>query len=175
MPLLWLHDCCFVGPEKIKARNGGAATARLLCVVTTRRDESGRYFRPPNERDLDAASKAAAHLSTLTKAHRDSLSLIPDEAVNPLPHSINRLPIYGMATWGDAFMPRQTLTLVMFTELVRRCRAKLVAYHDDGLVSAVQSVLALGVSRLADICNALCPWSSGMQQVQNLRSHSHPL
>jgi putative DNA methylase len=154
--------------KQLKALHGGSETARLLCVVTTRQGESGRYFRLPNEQDVATVRKAEARLAKLVKAHRERLSLVPDERVNPLPHSVNRLPIYGMSEWGHAFMPRQALTLATFTQLVKKCRAKLNLNQDQDISEAIQSVLALAVSRLADICNALCPWSSGAQQVVHL-------
>lgn len=154
--------------KQLKASHGGSETARLLCVVTTRQSESGRYFRLPHETDIAAVSKAKSRLTKLLRDHRDKLSLIPDEHVNPLPHSVNRLPIYGMSEWGHAFTSRQSLTLATFTDLVRKCHDNLKTNHDEGLSEAVQSVLAIAVSRLTDICNALCPWSSGMQQVVHL-------
>jgi putative DNA methylase len=154
--------------RQLNDANGGAVNARLLCVATTSANASGRFFRAPDEHDLRAVADATTRLRSLTKGRRDSLSLVPDEVVNSLPHSVNRLAIYGMATWGDAFTPRQALTLTTFTELVRKCRPKLLEQHDEQLATAIQSVLALGVSRLTDICNSLCGWSAGMQQVVHL-------
>ena len=38
--------------EQLKARHGGANDARLYCVVTTRDDEQGRFYRLPTENDV---------------------------------------------------------------------------------------------------------------------------
>ncbi len=154
--------------KQLKSEQGGAETARLLCVVTTQEGEKGRRFRLPNQKDIAATRAARARLEELSKAHREPLSLVPDEQVNLLAHSVNRLPMYGMSTWGSAFTPRQALTLTTFTRLVRNCGGQFKLAGDPVFVEAVESVLALAVSRLADICNSLCPWSAGMQQAVHL-------
>ncbi len=43
--------------KQLKARRGGAADARLFCVVTTRPGQQGRFYRLPTERDLEAVRK----------------------------------------------------------------------------------------------------------------------
>ena len=43
--------------RQLKARRGGAADARLFCVVTTRPGEQGRFYRLPTEADLEAVRK----------------------------------------------------------------------------------------------------------------------
>ena len=48
--------------EHLKARRGGAADARLLCVVTARPGEQGRFYRLPTESDLQTVHKAEAKL-----------------------------------------------------------------------------------------------------------------
>jgi adenine-specific DNA methylase len=65
--------------KQLKARRGGAADARLLCVVTTRPGQQGRFYRLPTERDLDAVRNAAAELERRKAAHTGRLSLVPDE------------------------------------------------------------------------------------------------
>ncbi len=45
--------------KQLKARRGGAADARLFCVVTTKPGKQGRFYRLPTERDLEAARAAA--------------------------------------------------------------------------------------------------------------------
>ena len=43
-------------------------------------------------------------------------------------HDVDRLPMYGMPTWGDAFTSRQLLALTTFTALVNEARER--ATHD---------------------------------------------
>jgi putative DNA methylase len=93
---------------------------------------------------------------------------------------------YGFKTFGDYFSERQLVALTTFSELVLEAQA-LVYEHavlagmmddgrslDDGGVGAtayseaVAVYLALGLSRLTDISNALCRWESTKTQVRNL-------
>jgi putative DNA methylase len=124
--------------EQLKSRRGGAADARLFCVVTTRASEQGRFYRLPTKADQQAFDAAAAELERRERAdgtqrsqkgrreHETAAaeqgsrrSLVPDEVI-----SLNELrrvsvPIYGMERWGDLFSPRQALALVTLAQLVR--------------------------------------------------------
>ena len=54
----------------------------------------------------------------------------PDLKVTTPCHDIDRLPMYGMFTWGDAFTPRQLVALTTFSDLVAEARDKI---RHDGL------------------------------------------
>ena len=45
--------------EQFKVRRGGANDSRLLCVVTIRTSEQGRFYRLPTDADLRAVAKPA--------------------------------------------------------------------------------------------------------------------
>jgi putative DNA methylase len=75
-----------------------------------------------------------------------------------------------MTSWGDLFTARQLVTLTTLTRLVSeagrvRNNGAPVA---DALSVAVQTVLALAVSRIADISNSLCSWSVSTTQAVHL-------
>jgi adenine-specific DNA methylase len=158
--------CCgFTTPvksvrEQLKKRRGGAADARLFCVVTTRPKEQGRLYRLPTERDLDAAAKAAEELQRRKKAHIGPLSLVPSEIISL--NEIRRIsaPIYGMMTWGDLFSPRQLLALTTLCRLAADAGRKLAKELMDGLAAAVQTCLACAVDRQSDSQSTLATWSS---------------
>ena len=109
--------------KQLKARRGGAADARLFCVVTTRPGQQGRFYRLPTERDLEAVRKAAEELERRKAAHTGSLCLVPDE---PTPigggsgagRAFSQRN-YGMDLFGDLFTPRQALALTTLARLVR--------------------------------------------------------
>lgn len=93
---------------------------------------------------------------------------------------------YGMTTWGDLFTDRQLVALTTFSDLVpeaiTRIRADAIAagMPDDGrgldaggegataYAEAVGVYLGIALSRLTDICNALCRWENTKTQVRNL-------
>jgi adenine-specific DNA methylase len=103
--------------EQLKKRRGGAADARLFCVVTARRDADGRLYRLPTQRDLRAVTKAAEELERRKKAHAGPLSLVPDEALDVRGIRHTWAMIYGIETWGDLFSPRQLLVLTTLCRL----------------------------------------------------------
>ncbi len=95
-------------------------------------------------------------------------------------------PIYGMATFDDIFTSRQLVALTTFSDLVQDVHqhvltdAKAAGISEDaqllhaggcGAVAyadAVVTYLGMGVSRLSDICNALCGWENTKTQVRHL-------
>ena len=78
-------------------------------------------------------------------------------------------PAFGMKTFGDLFTARQLVALTTFSDLVGEARARSIADGaDEDYADAIATYLALGLSRLSDICNALCRWETSKTQVRNL-------
>lgn len=156
--------CSFTMPvttvrRQLRERRGGTAGARLLAVVTTRPGQQGRFYRVPEQRDLDAVSKARLELRKRVEGHMGDLSLVPDESTQHYHSFVNRGPIYGMLTWGDYFTDRQALALSTFVSCVRRAREAIQAETGDvALATAVETSLALAVDRQVDAMSSLCRW-----------------
>ncbi len=162
---------------QLKSRRGGAADARMFCVVTTRASEQGRFYRLPTKADQEAFDAAAEELERrekedgtqrsqkgrkvgegIEKGQGSRRSLVPDEVI-----SLNELrrvsvPIYGMERWGDLFSPRQALALTTLARLVREAGVRMASSADTGLAQAVQTCLSLTVGRQADILSSLARW-----------------
>lgn len=150
--------------RQLKQRSGGAADARLFTVVITRPGQRGRFYRLPNEQDLDAAHKAAKELDQRKRNHNGPLSLVPDE---PTPQGGGSgagrafsQRNYGMDNFEDLFTPRQALALTTLARLVRETGDKLVAEHENGLATAVQTCLAIMLDKQADYNSSLCTWNT---------------
>lgn len=149
-------NCGFTTPvatvrRQLKSRHGGTADARLVAVVTAKAGQSGRGYRAPTARDLEAVRKAAAALAQMSGEHRGALSLVPDDSTEHYHSFVNRGPIYGMTTWGDYFTARQALALATLVAGVRRAGVKIA--NDSGnpsLALAVETCLALAFDRQAD-------------------------
>lgn len=154
--------------EQIKSQRGGANHARLLCVVTTKGREQGRAFRLPDERDARAVQRARHELERRKTAHRGKPNLVPDEQVDIRGVRHTWGMIYGLTSWGDYFTDRQLLALTSLTRLVEEVATKTGKSDEVGLRVATQTVLALGVSRIADIANSLCTWKPSMTQAIHL-------
>ena len=165
--------CCgFTTPvarvrEQLKLRRGGANDARLLCIVSTKTGEASRRFRLATQPDLEAIEKASTRLAVLRNQPSEGLALVPDEVL-PVMSGVFNAPIYGHTTWGSVFTSRQLLGLTTLARLAREVAGKLPGGEPDGLNTAIQLVLALGVSRIADISNALCTWKASMVQAIHL-------
>jgi putative DNA methylase len=110
---------------------------------------------------------------------------VPTQLVSTPDHDVDRLPMYGMPRWCDAFTNRQLLALTTFSDLVGEARDRvlkdaLAGGMDEGerleaggqgagaYADAVATYLGLAVSKAADMNNALVSWSSGADQAVHL-------
>jgi putative DNA methylase len=165
--------CCgYTTPSRnvrlqLLSRHGGTSDACLFCVVTTRPGETGRFYRTPTARDLDAVRKARTRLEAL-KHSPNGTHLTPRE---PTPVGGGRgagrafsQRAFGMDTFEDLFTLRQQLALVTFVQKVRAASREIARHHSDGLAEAVQAVLALNVDKMADYGSSLASWSSPASQ-----------
>jgi adenine-specific DNA methylase len=142
--------------EQLKAHRGGANHARLMCVVSTRANEAGRFYRQPTDADFKAVRKAEEALEQKIKTHSGPVSLLPDEKldVRGIRHTWGM--IYGQESWTDHFTRRQLLALTTITRLLQGIEKP--ANGDAAFYAAVATCLALNVGKLADLANSLCPW-----------------
>jgi putative DNA methylase len=105
--------------EQLKGKRGGWGDARLYCVVSTRADSLGRFYRLPDITDESAAAKAVSELERRKRLHKGPLSYVPNESTEDYHSFVNRGPIYGMGVWEDYFTPRQALGLGILVLLFR--------------------------------------------------------
>jgi putative DNA methylase len=140
--------------EQLRARRGGTRDARLIAVITLRRDGS-RGFRLAAEQDVAIARRAAGELARREREHQGPLPLVPDEPLPPEGSLGFRVNLYGMETWGDLFTPRQALALSTFVRLVREAHQEVLRETGDaGFARAVATCLAVAVSNLVPMLNA---------------------
>ncbi len=152
--------CGFTTPvasvrRQLKQRHGGANDARLYCIVTTKVNEQGRFYRLPTERDRQAVLKAAERLEELKIAHKGSLSLVPDEEFPTTGLRRIQVPNYGISTVGDMFSARQALAITTLSELVQRARH---SSSQNGLGKPLGAALSLLVDKQIDLGNSLNRW-----------------
>ena len=145
--------------RQLSERKGGAADARLGCIVTVGSDVSGRQYRVASDDDFKIAQKAEATLSFLRREAKETLSLLPEGELNHLRGFFN-VVLYGMTRWCDIFSPRQSLALTTFSRLIKEIGTNLAGDSDDGFSVAVQTCLAMALGRLVDYSSSLCVWAS---------------
>ncbi len=139
--------------DYIKAEgNAGRMSARLMAIVAE--GEHGRVYLAPT----------LEHESIPTTAK----PMWKPELKVPTPcHDVDRLPMYGMPTWGDAFTPRQLVALTTFSDLVQEARERMkrdtlasAATEATSYADAVSVYLAFAVSKMANIGSSIASWMS---------------
>lgn len=149
---------------RAEGRSGRIGSALMAVVAEGKRS---RVYLPPADMHKIAAA--------VGQPHDVPAGSLPD---NPRDF---KTPNYGMSTWESLFTNRQLVTLTMFSDLVGEARNRVLldfaAYTSNrksatkdasSYADAVATYLSLGVSRLADISNALCRWEVTKTQVRNL-------
>ena len=144
--------------------------ARLMAVVAE--GDRGRVYLPPTAEHEETARRAVSSWRPDVEFFQQALGF--------------RVGNYGMVKWGDLFTSRQLVALTTFSDLVgettERVRhdAVVAGLPDDdrplrdggtgatAYAEAVSLYLGLALSRLSDICNALCRWEVTKTQVRNL-------
>ena len=148
----------------------GRMGRRLMAIVAE--SVNGRIYLAPTAEQVAIAESAIPDWS-------------PEMDLPNNPRDF-KTPNYGLTKFSDLFTPRQLVALTTFSDLVPLAiqRVKIDALasgmKDDGLsldaggvgatayAESVGLYLGLGVSRLADITNALCSWETSKTQVRHL-------
>jgi len=147
----------------------GRMGARMMAIVAE--GKQGRVYLAPT-------AKHEAVARTAQPAWKPELKV-------PTPcHDVDRLPMYGMPTWGDAFTPRQLVALTTFSDLAQEARERVkrdslaVGLPDDdkplttggtastAYADALGMYLAFAVSKAADRNTSLCVWEQRMNRLR---------
>jgi putative DNA methylase len=141
----------------------GKAGQRMVAVVLHHPQQRGKRYRLATERDMEAYRAAEQELLRVCARLREEWGMepVPDEKIPTRCHEVDRMPMYGIYTWGEVFNARQQLALVTFADLVRRAHAQMLAQGaDPEFAKAVATYLALGVDKLATYLCVLTRWRS---------------
>lgn len=159
-----------ISPDYIRSEaQAGRMNARLTAIVAE--GDRGRiYVKATDEQEQTARSAAP--------------SWKPDQMVTTPCHDVDRLPMYGMPTWGDAFTPRQLVALTTFSDLVGEARELIradalkagtstesIPLRDGGTgakayAEAVSVYLAFAVDRVADLSSTISTWIPKLEAVR---------
>jgi putative DNA methylase len=154
--------------RQLKERQGGAADARLFCVVIIKPKLQGRFYRLPTDKDIEALSKASEELERRKSEYKGQLSLIPHESIDIRGIRHTWAMIYGIDKWGDLFTPRQGLVLSTLTRFVLEIGEQVEIQEDKGFKIALLSCLGLAVSRHADINASLGMWHNTRELITHV-------
>jgi len=169
--------------EEIKAQTRGESPHgrwqdRLYCVVAVRyqpkldkngmpqrytsgerageiKTEKVRFFRSPNERDLQALAEAEKRLQERWPEW-ERQGLIPTEN---FPEGNDMRPvIYGMTRWFDLFTPRQLLGHLILVEELNRLKPEILRELGEERGRAVVTYLQLAIDKLLDYNSKQTLW-----------------
>lgn len=110
---------------------------------------------------------------------------VPDQLVTTPNHDVDRLPMYGMPRWADAFTARQLVALTTFSDLVAEARERVLAdvltsgtpagqrleqggSDAEAYADAVATYLGLAASRCTDYFSTINTWASTGEFVRNV-------
>lgn len=103
-----------------QAVNRGLGSALVAVVAEGRRS---RQYLPPTEEHIRS--------SFVLKPERTQNQTVPEKN-----HDVDRLPMYGMRTWAEAFTNRQLVALTTFLDLVAEARERVLA---DAVAAGMQA------------------------------------
>jgi putative DNA methylase len=163
---------CLMSDSTVEAKyirseaQAGRLGARLMAVVAN--GEHGRVYLSAQPEMEEIARSASPKWK-------------PDLRVPTPCHDVDRLPMYGMPTWGDAFTPRQLTALTTFSDLVPEIRNRVE--RDAGLAGrshegesvagakayadAIGIYLAIVVDKATDYNSSFCGWIAGGETLRS--------
>jgi adenine-specific DNA methylase len=132
-----------------------ASGARKGEIKTTK----VRYFRPPNQRDLDALAEAQRRLRARWDEW-DNQGLIPTEEIPPGHRRDQRdgLLRYGITHWLDMFTPRQMLGHLTMIETLNHLKPDILAELGPERGKAVLTYLQFAIDKGLDYNSRQTRW-----------------
>jgi putative DNA methylase len=126
----------------------GRMGQRMIAVVLEHPDEIGKKYRLATPKDEHVANIASECLDR-TLANWPYLETpVPEELIDTRDHAVNRLPMYGMTRWQDAFNARQKLAILALTAKMKDSLEDL--RHDCNLVLKCVGAASVGRQWTAD-------------------------
>ena len=151
----------------------GHMGARLMAVIAE--GEKGRVYLPPTVEMEEIALSAKPKWK-------------PELKVTTPCHDVDRLPMYGMFTWGDAFTSRQLVALTTFSDLIEEVKNKIyldsiksgMLNDNDGIeqngtgAKAYSELLSIYltflIGQLANHSSSICGWNHPNTQMRSVFS-----
>lgn len=160
-----------ITPDYVKSMGRAGNMGQALIAIVAEGNRSRAFVAP---------TRAHEKLALSVRPEWEPETSLPDD-----PRNFWTVD-YGLKTFGDLFTDRQLLALNTFSNLVHEARQQIeldgvasglptdpTPLRDGGLggkayAEAISVYLTFGISRLSDISNSLCVWSSSANQAVHL-------
>lgn len=144
--------------QQLKERRGGADDARLRAIVATRLGEKGRFYRAPNEGDIEVVQATRNEVQRRKTSSKGPFISIPAQQLDSRGIRETWAMVYGITDWADCFTSRQLIALTTFGTLLQRLAKELEGSVETPFRNAILTVMALVIGRLTDYSSSLCRW-----------------
>lgn len=138
---------------------------RMIAVVLQKPNNKSKFYRLADSNDNFVFDGATKELEAEYKILKDDIGIepIPDE---PTPDGGGRgaerafsVRNYGMNTWGDLFNSRQLLSILTFTNILKKIANQQISLlHPLDYSNVIVTYLALMLSRYSSYNARLCWW-----------------
>lgn len=149
-----------------ESSRAGQLGQSLIAVIVD--GHNGRDYRPPEQLDIDAFTKASAR-----KPERPSEPLLPevttvqDEEDAETNSTGIRVHLYGFKTWGSLFNERQLLVIQTVTRLIQDAVLEVLkAGHSADYARALAAYLGIWVSRNTMRMTTIGRWHVGRETLE---------
>jgi putative DNA methylase len=140
---------------------------QLMAVVCTKEGIPGKIYLSAEDVPKDLIPDEKEIWEKIERLCKETGLSVPEEPL--LDKSADQLPMYGMPTYGDMFIPRQLLALLAFTKWVRKAKEEMRKQgYEDKFSEGITTILSILSSKLSDYENTGCQWAVLTEAVVHL-------
>ncbi len=149
----------------------GHVSTQLMAVACRRSGQTGKAYLMASEMEAELLPNYETIKHRIEEVCRAQGLSIPHEPINPLrpspwTRSVSGPTRHGITHWGEMFLPRQLLCLLVLCKTLREARRAIAnAGYSPERADSITSYLALLIDKAADYDTAFCRWISQTEAV----------
>lgn len=144
-----------------KESQTGGLGERMVCVILHNPNMVRKNYRIPVSSDLVAFNAAAEFLRKKSREWDGDLPLVPDESMDTNDSTTVAGRGYGIKCWKEMFNERQICAIVTFGQNLRNVHEVVKQSEGSEYATALVTMLALVVDKIADYNSKGTRWVSG--------------
>jgi putative DNA methylase len=137
----------------------GRMGEQMMAIACTKAGKQGKVYISADDLPDFIPSNDGIR-KRIEQLCKDSGLTLPNESVPQLDSFTCKTHLYGLRRWSELFSSRQLASLMCFTAHVRSFRETMSdSLSGQGQSTAIATMLAFFVDRLADFNSSLCTWN----------------